>query len=85
MLTKHFTLFDGILKVYPHCLIHLDIIPNAVPCHLCAYPVAHMHLNVFKTELIWLCDISVLEVCGTLQWNLQPLSYKKGWYCLLRL
>ena len=67
MLAKHVSLFDGILKVYPHCLIHLDIIPNAVPRHLRAYPVAHMHLNVFKAELLRLCDIGVLEVCGASQ------------------
>ena len=68
MLAKHVTLFDGILKVYPHRLIHLDIIPNAVPRHLRAYPVAHIHLDVFKAELLRLCDIGVLEVCGALQW-----------------
>ena len=68
MLTKHVTLFDGILKVYPYCLIHLDIIPNAIPCHLHAYPVAHLHLDVFKAELIQLCDIGDLEVCGASQW-----------------
>ena len=67
MLAKHVTLFDGILKVHPHRLIHLDIIPNAVPRHLHAYPVAHMHLNVFKAKLLRLCDIGVLEVCGASQ------------------
>ena len=38
MLNKLTVLFDGILKVYPHRLVHLDIIPNATPCHLRAYP-----------------------------------------------
>jgi hypothetical protein len=33
MLNKHSVLFDDILKVYPHRLVHLDIIPNAIPCH----------------------------------------------------
>ena len=27
MLNKHVPLFDGIIKIYPHCLIHLEIIP----------------------------------------------------------
>ena len=31
ILEKHTTLFDGILKVYPHHLVHLDIAPNAIP------------------------------------------------------
>ena len=48
ILNKHTTLFDGTLKVYPHRLVHLDVIPNAIPRHLRAYPVAHIHLEVFK-------------------------------------
>ena len=51
MLNKHTVLFDGVLQVYPHQLVHLDTIPNATPCHLRAYPVAHIHLDVFKAEL----------------------------------
>ena len=68
MLSKHTTLFDGILKVYPHRLVHIDTIPNAIPCHLRAYPVARIHLDVFKAELLRLCDIDVLEKCGASQW-----------------
>ena len=68
MLEKHTTLFDGILKVYPHHLVHLDIAPNAIPKHLRAYPVAHIHLDVFKIELQRLCNIGVLERCGASQW-----------------
>ena len=62
------TLFDGTLKVYPHRLVHLDVIPNAIPRHLRAYPVAQIHLEVFKAELIRLCNIGVLEICGASQW-----------------
>ena len=51
MLSKHTILFDGTLKVYTHQLVHLDTIPNATPCNLCAYPVAHIHLDVFKAKL----------------------------------
>ena len=47
MLEKHTALFDGILKVYPHHLVYLDVVPNAIPKHLRAYPVAHIHLDVF--------------------------------------
>ena len=36
ILNKHTVLFAGILKVYPHRLVHLDIIQNATPRHLCA-------------------------------------------------
>ena len=61
MLSTHAILFDGILKVYPHQLVHLDTIPNVTPCHLHAYHVAHIHLDVFKAELLRLCDIGILE------------------------
>ena len=68
MLNKPTVLFDGILKVYPHQLIHLDTIPKATPRHLCAYPVAHSHLEVFKAELSHPCDIGILKRCGASQW-----------------
>ena len=68
MLNKHIILFDSILKVYPHRLVHLDVIQNTTPRHLCAYPVAHIHLDIFKAELIRLCKIGVLQICGVSQW-----------------
>ena len=67
ILNKHTILFDGILKVYPHRLVYLDIIQNATPRHLRAYPVPHIHLDVFKAELEKLCNIGVLEPCGASQ------------------
>jgi hypothetical protein len=67
-LNKHTTLFDGTLKVYLHRLVHLDVIPNAIPRHLQAYPVIHIHLEVFKAKLICLCNIGILEICGASQW-----------------
>ena len=68
MLKRHKQLFDGVLKVYPHRVIHLDLLPNAIPTHQCAYSVAHVHLEVFKNELSRLCKVGVLERCGALQW-----------------
>ena len=77
ILNKHTVLFDGILKVYLHRLVHLDIIQNATPCHLHAYPVAHIHLEVFKAELERLCNIGVLEPCGASQWTLPTFIIPK--------
>ena len=77
MLNKHTVLFDGILKVYPHQLVHLDILPNVTPRHLYAYPVANIHLNVFKAELLRLCDIGVLERYGASQWASPTLIIPK--------
>ena len=68
MLSKHTILFDDILKVYPHRLVHLDVIQNATPRYKLAYPVAHIHLEVFKAELSRLCEIGVLETCRASQW-----------------
>ena len=82
MLNKHTLLFDGILKVYPHRLIHQDIIQNATPCHLHAYPVAHIHLEVFKADLERLCNIGVQEPCGASQWALPTFSIPKKDACI---
>ena len=68
MVNKNTVIFDGILKVSPHRLVHLDIIQNATPRHLCVYPVAHIHLEVFKAKLSHLCDISILEIFVASQW-----------------
>ena len=68
ILVKYQTLFDGKLKVYPHKQVHLELLSNAVPRHQRAYPVAHIHLEVFKTELQRLCDIVVLRKCGASKW-----------------
>ena len=68
VLKQHSRLFDGVLKVYRHRLIHLDLLPNDIPTHQHAYSVAHVHLEVFKNELSRLCKVGVLERCGALQW-----------------
>ena len=67
ILNKYTVLFDGILKVYLHRLVHLDIVKNATPQRSHAYPVAHIHLKVFKAELARLCNIGILEPCGASQ------------------
>ena len=68
MMNTHTALFDSTHKVYLHCLVNLDVIPNAIPWHLQAYPVAHIHLEVFKAKLMCLCNLGVSEICGTSQW-----------------
>ena len=45
MLIKHTTIIAGI-QAFPHCLIHVNVLPDAVSCHLHAYPVAYIHLEV---------------------------------------
>ena len=50
------------------CGVHLELLSNAVPRHQRAYPVAHIHLEVFKTELQRLRDIGVLQKFGASKW-----------------
>jgi hypothetical protein len=61
-------LFDGKLKQYTGRPIHLDIDPKAVPVHASAYPIANLHLPVYKKELYRLVDIGVLVRCGASRW-----------------
>ena len=51
VLSRHSRLFNSVLKVFPCRLIHLDLLPNAIPTHQHAYSVAHVHLEDFKNEL----------------------------------
>ena len=75
VLNRHSRLFDGVLKVYPHRLIHLDLLPNAAPTHQRAYSIAHVHREVFKNELSRLCKVGVLERCRASQWAVAPIFY----------
>ena len=50
-LNKHNKLFDGTLSVYLHNTFNLEIYPETVPIHSRAYPVPHIYLDTFKTEL----------------------------------
>ena len=77
VLNRHSRLFDGVLKVYPHRLIHLDLLQNAIPTHQRAYSVAHVHLEVFKNELSRLCKVGVLERCRASQWASPTLIIPK--------
>ena len=68
-MVKYQTLFDGKLKVHhPHKQVQLELLSNAIPRHQRAYPVAHIHLEVFKIDLQRLCDIGVLQKCGASKW-----------------
>ena len=64
LLNKHKKLFDGTLGVYPHKKFHIEIDPEALPVHSRAYPVPHIHLDTFKTELQHLVQLGVLVPQG---------------------
>jgi hypothetical protein len=63
-------MFDGILGVYPHKKVHIDIDPNAKPVHSRPYPIPQIHLKTFKKELDHLVKIGVLAAQQECEWAL---------------
>lgn len=61
-------LFNGKLGLYPHRQLDLELIPGAKPVHQRAYPVPHVHREVFKQELRRLVELGVLEPTGSSEW-----------------
>jgi hypothetical protein len=68
ILLRYPKLFSGKLGCYPHCKVHLDLKPDAIPCCCRPYPIPQHHKQVFKGELDQLCEIGVLARCGASQW-----------------
>ncbi len=61
-------MFDGIIGVYPHKKVHIDIDPNAKPVHSRPYPVPQIYLKTFKMELNHLVRIGVLAPQQESEW-----------------
>jgi hypothetical protein len=61
-------MFNGILGVYPHKKVHIDIDPNAKLMHSRPYPVPRIHLKTFKKELDHLVEIGVLAAQQESEW-----------------
>ena len=78
LLCKYTRLFDGTLKVYPHEKVHLDVDPQAKPVFRRAYPVPHLHRDVFKQELERLVSIGVLTKVGRSLWALPTFVVSKA-------
>ena len=77
LLKKHKKLFDGTLDVYPHKTFHIDIYPEAVTIQSRAYPVHHIHLDTFKTEIQHLVRLGVLLTQGCSEWALPSFNIPK--------
>ena len=61
-------LFDGELRMYPHCQYHLDLQDGAKQVHSRPYGVPFTQQDAFKCELDHLVKIGVLECSGASQW-----------------
>ena len=68
LLNKHKKLFYVTLGVYPHKTLHIDIDPEELPVHSKAYPVLHINLDTFKTELQDLVQLGLLVPQGCSEW-----------------
>jgi hypothetical protein len=55
-------LFSGNLGCYPHCKLHLDLLPDVKPVRKRPYTVAHAHQEVFRSNLDYLCSLGVSNV-----------------------
>jgi hypothetical protein len=69
VLSEFTKLFDCTLGVYPHKKFHNKLELEAKPRHARPYSVPAIHLETFKTELIHLCEIGVLQPQGASEWS----------------
>ena len=68
LLKKHEALFSGNLGRYPHKQFHIDVDPTVQPTHSRYYPIARVHLEAFRKELLHLIEIGVLSPQGSSRW-----------------
>ncbi len=61
-------MFNGILGVYPHKKVHIDIDLNAKPVYSRSYPVPQIHLKTSKKELNHLVRIGALAAQQESEW-----------------
>ena len=61
-------MFDGILKLYPHKKVNLEIETSAKPIHSRDFSVPKIHDGDFKWELKHLIDIGVFSRVGGRTW-----------------
>jgi transposase InsO family protein len=78
LLFKHFKLFDGTLHTYNGPKMDIELQDGASPIHRRAYPTPRVHLETFKTEILRLVEIGVLEkVIGPTAWALPSFAVSK--------
>ena len=65
---KYEKVFDGILGLYPHKKVLIEVLPDARPKHQRPYAVPQIHWRRVKTELQHLVKIGVLTPQGMTSW-----------------
>jgi hypothetical protein len=70
VLMEHTKPFSRTLGVYPHRILHINLVPRAIAKHARPYPVPVIHLSAFKKELLHLVEIGVLSLQGASEWAL---------------
>jgi hypothetical protein len=59
----------NLLKCYTGPPVHLNVDRSITPTHARYYPIARLHLQVYKKELDRLEAIGVLQRCGATDWS----------------
>ena len=77
VLNKYKKLFNGELGLYPHKKFHIDVNADAETKHMRAYPVPHVHLELFKKELQHLVKLGVLSPQGASEWAMPSFIIPK--------
>jgi Reverse transcriptase (RNA-dependent DNA polymerase) len=68
LLSKFPILFNGMLGLYPHKKVHLELKEGVVPVNKCTYPVTHSQEPLFKEELDRLVEVGVLSKISASEW-----------------
>ena len=68
VLQENSSMFDGTLGCYPHCKVHIELMPGAKPVHARPYSAPRVHMNTFKRELDHLVVIRVLVPTQENEW-----------------
>jgi hypothetical protein len=76
---KH--LFDAMLGDWKTDPVDLRLKPGEMPFQLSPFPVPEIHEEIFKKEIIRLCDLGVLNLKLSQIINLLHLFSIRKWYC----
>ena len=68
VLQKHYSMFYGTLRVYPHKKVHIDVDPDEKPVYSRPYPVPRIHLSTFKKDLDHLVELGFLVHQNKSEW-----------------